>query len=138
MALLDEKTSRKAKLALAGLGMLIAIYLAVYHFIGIPLMCPETGLINCNNVLNSTYANLFGVPLGIYGILFFIGEFALLLYNTWEPKDALFLYNLAGIAFVAYLIYAEYMIGNICLYCTAVHIIVTSLFLLCIYDMLGK
>lgn len=116
------------------LGMLISIYLTAYHYIGgVPLICQNSGVINCANVLNSQYAILFGIPIAVFGIAFFIIELLLL----WYKNDGItLLWNFLGLGSVIYFVYAEYMVGNICEYCTMVHIIVIILLSLSIYKFL--
>lgn len=115
------------------LGLLVAIYLTLYHYAGIPLVCSEQGVINCNSVLNSSYAILFGVPIAVYGVIFFMVELAVI-HLAGKKKDWVVLYNTLGLGFVAYLLYAEYMLGEICIYCTAIHIITLALFILSFFE----
>ena len=41
-----------------------------------------------------------------------------------------------GVAFVLYLVWAEFAVGAICLWCTVVHAITVALLLLLVYDRL--
>ncbi len=117
--------------ALSIIGLLISLYLTAYHYVGgVPLICQNSSLINCANVLNSQYAILFGIPIALYGVAFFIAELLLLHY---KKDNTTLIWNLLGLGFVIYFVYAEYMVGNICEYCTAVHIIVIILLSLSIY-----
>ena len=123
---------RMAAIVLAALGITVSAYLTAYHyFSSIPLACSTKGVINCANVLHSKYAMLLGIPVAAFGVIFFVIELALLHMNRNEP---LFIFNALGIGFVIYLLYAELMVGNICEYCTSVHIIVAILFILSAYS----
>ncbi len=123
---------RLASIVLAVLGITVSAYLTAYHyFSSIPLACSTKGLINCANVLHSKYAMLMGLPVAAFGVIFFVIELSLLYINRDEP---LFIFNALGIGFVIYLLYAELMVGNICEYCTSVHIIVAILFILSTYS----
>jgi uncharacterized membrane protein len=126
----------KIALVLAVIGMLDTAYLTYDHYTNTAVACPTHGVINCGNVLNSQYSVLLGVPFAVWGLLFFIIEMAIIL--LVRNKDLFVIYNGIGIAFVAYLLYAEYMIGNICLYCTLVHIIVVTTFIISILDTNAK
>lgn len=128
---------QKVMLALSVIGLVTAVYLVLVHYTEIPLACSTSGLINCNSVLNSTYGYLLGIPVAIYGVVFFIVEIVILLL-TFEGKtsivalgrDIRILYNTVGLVFVFYLLYAEYSVGHICEYCTVVHIVTVLLFVL--------
>ncbi len=120
----------KAALILSILGLAVSLYLVVAHYTNTPVACPKSGIIDCAKVLNSQFANLLGVPLGAWGAAFFIIEMLVVLY---AGRDANVLYNGIGVAFVAYLLFAEYSLRAICIYCTSVHILVIALFLLSIY-----
>lgn len=118
------------------IGLVISLYLTLYHYDSqIPLECPTRGIINCESVLNSSYAYLLGLPLALYGLAFFVLEFVVI----WlENKEIMALYNAMGIGFVFYFIYSEALIGSICIYCTFVHVIVVILFIFGIYDIIKK
>jgi uncharacterized membrane protein len=128
----SERLYRRFQFGLSVLGLIISMYLTAYHYTSVvPLACPDTGIINCANVLNSPYAYLFGIPIAVFGVLFFVVEIYSLLRLGMDQR---FLINSIGIGFVAYFIYLEYRIGNICIYCTTVHVIVVLLFALSLYE----
>ena len=122
-------------LALAGLG--VSIYLTIAHFTESTLAgCSESGLVNCTKVTTSPESYVFGIPVAVLGLAFFV--FAVAIMSPWAWQSARREIHLAriasmvvGIGFVLYLIYAElFIIGSICLYCTSVHAITFVLFVL--------
>ena len=122
-------------LALAGLG--VSIYLTIAHFTETALAgCSESGLVNCTRVTTSPESYVFGIPVAVLGLAFFV--FAVAIMSPWAWQSARREIHLAriaslvvGIGFVLYLIYAElFTIGSICLYCTSVHVITFVLFVL--------
>jgi len=122
-------------LALAGLG--VSIYLTIAHFTETALAgCSESGLVNCTKVTTSPESYVFGIPVAVLGLAFFV--FAVAIMSPWAWQSARREIHLARIAslvvamgFVLYLIYAElFTIGSICLYCTSVHAITFALFVL--------
>ena len=122
-------------LALAGLG--VSIYLTIAHFTETALAgCSESGLVNCTKVTTSPESYVFGIPVAVLGLAFFV--FAVAVMSPWAWQSARREIHLAriaslvvGIGFVLYLIYAElFIIGSICLYCTSVHAITFVLFVL--------
>jgi uncharacterized membrane protein len=121
-------------LTLIGLG--VATYLTIQHYdTHLTLSCPNTGLINCEKVTTSAQSRLFGVPVALLGLLYYVGMIPWQLPITWRSADprvryGRLLYCGSGIAFVIYLVYAEFIIiKNICLWCTSVHIITLLLFI---------
>jgi uncharacterized membrane protein len=122
-------------LALAGLG--VSIYLTIAHFTETALAgCSESGLVNCTKVTTSPESYVFGIPVAVLGLAFFV--FAVAIMSPWAWQSARREIHLAriaslvvGMGFVLYLIYAElFTIGSICLYCTSVHAITFVLFVL--------
>jgi uncharacterized membrane protein len=120
-------------LSIAGLG--VSIYLTIEHYdTKLVLSCPNTGKINCVKVTTSVYSKLFGIPVALLGLLFFVGMVGLCapfvwrwLWTKWIRIAAVSI----GIVFVARLVWAElFRINAICLWCTSVHVITLILFIL--------
>ena len=119
--------------ALAGLG--VSIYLTIAHFTESTLLgCAESGLVNCEKVTTSPQSYVFGIPVAVLGLAFYLFAAAIMSPWAWRwARREVYLLRLAsvvvGIGFVIYLIYAElFIIGSICLYCTSVHAITFILF----------
>jgi uncharacterized membrane protein len=122
-------------LALAGLG--VSIYLTIAHFTESALLgCSESGVVNCTKVTTSPQSYVFGIPVAVLGLAFYLFAVAIMSPWAWQaPRREIHLLRIAslvvGIGFVLYLIYAElFIIGSICLYCTSVHAITFVLFVL--------
>jgi len=122
-------------LALAGLG--VSIYLTIAHFTESTLAgCSESGLVNCTKVTTSPQSYVFGIPVAVLGLAFFLFAAAIMSPWAWQAsRREIHLLRMAslvvGIGLVLYLIYAElFIIGSICLYCTSVHVITFVLFVL--------
>ena len=117
------------------IGIADATYLTVAHYsTTVTLACPTKGIINCEKVTNSSYSEVFGIPVAIYGLLFFIGMFILQLPMMWTSTNKniryfrLF-YSIAGLLSVFWFVYVEFQrLDAICLYCTLVHILTFGLF----------
>jgi uncharacterized membrane protein len=128
-------------LALSVAGLAVSIYLTIVHFSSKNvLICSANGTINCEKVLTSSQAMVFGVfPVAVLGLAFYV--FMVTINSPWawrSPWPVVWWVRLAaaitGMGFVLYLIYAELIqIGNICLWCTSVHIITFLLFVLLIF-----
>ncbi|MEM3839384.1 MAG: vitamin K epoxide reductase family protein [Candidatus Micrarchaeaceae archaeon] len=120
-------------LVLAVIGLADTTYLTIMHYTDRQVACPDSGIINCENVLSSQYASLIGLPLAVWGLFFFAIEIGIIL--AVANKDLLVIYSGIGVAFVIYLLYIEYLVGSICIYCTIVHIIVVVTFALSILNL---
>lgn len=117
---------------IAGLGF--AAYLTHEHFAAAQFQgCVLGG--GCQQVTTSTYARVFGVPVVLPGVLYFIVSGLLHLPHAWRSTNpwvrrARTAWAAVGMASVFYLIYGELSVKAICMYCTGVHIAVFVLFVL--------
>lgn len=115
-------------LSLAGLG--ISIYLTVAHFVGTQILaCSGSGAINCAKVTTSPQSYVFGIPVAVLGLAYYLVMMAINSPWAWRARDRrIHIARLAlcfvGIGFVLYLVSAELLvIKAICLWCTGVHIV---------------
>ena len=129
---------RWSTFALAILGLAASAYLTYTHFTDSALAgCTETsGAVNCGKVTTSPQSVVFGIPVAVLGLAFYVFLVAIMSPYAWRSaRREIALARMAslvvGIGFVLYLIYAElFDIGAICLYCTSVHVITFLLFVL--------
>jgi uncharacterized membrane protein len=129
---------------LAILGLVISAYETYAHFNGSHLAgCPTggNGTFNCTAVITSPQSMVFGViPVAVLGLAFYV--VAVPLFSPWAwrmQRREVHLLRLAsmvvGMGFVMYLIYAElYQVGDICEYCTGVHIVTFLLFCITLFS----
>jgi len=113
---------------LAGLG--VSIYLTAVHYAGVPVACPANGTISCEAVLSSRYALIAGtnVPTSAAGIVWF--AISALLW-TRRPGRIQLAWSVAGLATVLLLVFVEIvLVGVICVWCTAAHVLVLVIFLI--------
>jgi len=127
-------------LLLTAIGIGLATYLTIAHYdTHVALVCSSKGAINCEEVTTSAQSKLFGIPVALLGLLYFIGMVPWHLPAAWWSADprikyGRLIYGASGIGFVCYLIYAEaVIIKKICLWCTAVHIVTLILFLVMVF-----
>jgi uncharacterized membrane protein len=128
-------------LVLSVIGLGISIYLTIEHVTGSVPICTAKGIVNCATVTTSAESKVFGIfPVSELGLAFYVFMVAVNSPWGWRMKHpAVRWLRLAsvivGIGFVLYLVYAELIeIGNICLWCTGVHIITFFLFALIVFD----
>jgi uncharacterized membrane protein len=130
-------------LVLAVLGLADSAYQVYTHYSGTGLLgCSATGD-SCVAVQTSSYAYIFGIPVAVFGLAFYVFMVAACSPWAWRAKlPAVRLVRLAsvivGILFVLYLVYREVIsLGKICAYCTSVHIITFILFALIVFNAAG-
>jgi len=117
-----------ASWALSFVGLGLSIYLTITHFEPQALVCSDSGVINCTKVTTSWESNLFGVPVAILGLVMY--TVMVVINSPWAWRSpwrrlhvARFVLIILSMAFVLWLLFAEIiLIGNICLYCTGVHL----------------
>lgn len=123
-------------LALVGLGLSSYLTLTHYFARAVPLACSATGAIDCEKVTTSPQSVVFGIPVAVLGLAFFVPMLALCSPWAWassrrEVAVARLVLATAGMGFVLYLVSMElFVIGAICLYCTGVHLTTFLLFAL--------
>ena len=140
------KGSQFLLLALSLLGVAIAIYLTSVHYENVPLVCSESGLINCARVISSAYSVVPGtaLPITLPGFgwcvvsasLAIAGLFATT--GLWQRRIrmAQFAWALSGLLVVLYLVYVEIVrLHTICAWCTALHVLMLFLFLVTVVQL---
>jgi uncharacterized membrane protein len=122
-------------LTLAVLGLGASIYLTYEHFTqNASLACAANSVINCAAVTTSAQSKVFGIPVAVLGLAFFVAIIPMCLPAVWRINTRAVRWArigavTVGIGFVFYLIYAElFDIGKICEWCTGVHILTVALF----------
>jgi uncharacterized membrane protein len=121
-------------LAVGGLG--VSLYLTIAHFNQhISLACPATSHINCEKVTTSPQSYVFGIPVAVLGLAFYVFMIAATSPWAWRASWSPIRWArlgsvVVGMGFVLYLIYTELFTLNltICLWCTSVHVITFVLF----------
>jgi uncharacterized membrane protein len=132
---------RWATLALSVAGLGVSIYLTIAHYTSPNLLvCSSSGVIDCTKVTTSAESVVFGVfPVAVLGLAFYVFMVAVNTPWAWRARLPIIWWArlgsaVVGIGFVLYLIYAEVIeIGNICLWCTSVHVITFLLFVLLVF-----
>jgi uncharacterized membrane protein len=125
-------------IAIAGLGA--SIYLTYEHFTqNKSLVCASNGVIDCAAVTTSPQSRVFGIPVAVLGLVFFVGIIPLLLPVAWRMNTKAIRYGRVaavaiGVCFVFYLVYVElYDVHKICEWCTSVHILTIALFAVVVF-----
>lgn len=134
---MKSRTRFTGILFLSLLGIADSWYLAQHALTNTALSCGiDTGpLSGCNTVAQSAYSHFFGIPLGIYGIVFYAAMLliALAAQYAWV-RGATFLLALGSAVGLAASIYFEalqlFVIDALCIYCLGSFLFSLGIFLL--------
>ncbi|MEQ1606832.1 MAG: vitamin K epoxide reductase family protein [Pyrinomonadaceae bacterium] len=119
-----EPKSSIAKLPVAAaivalIGIADAVYLTVHHYTAEPVPCSI--IEGCEQVLNSQWAEIGGIPLAAFGALGYFAAFSLALLAAFGDSRMWKLYGVQTTIMVvvsAYLVYVQgALIGAFCQFC---------------------
>ena len=125
-------------LALGAIGLALSAYAWHEHLVikaGNESGCYVSETINCESVLSSKYAELVGIPLGVFGMVYFavVLMTAISTEADFSPRRfalTQLAVSLVGIATATVLIYiSKVIIGAFCPICMATHATTSLLFL---------
>ncbi len=138
-----HRNSRFIIAGIATIGGVITAYLAIEKLTGGTVTCPVAG---CEQVLESPYATIFGLPLALFGFLAYAGmgtmAIAPWLVNPGSQKELrsklenwswllIFVGGVSMTIFSSYLMYImAFEIKSLCLYCIGSAICSLALFIL--------
>lgn len=125
---------RRWSISLSAAGLLVSLYLTLVRYSDgqIPLVCPNAGFINCEEVLSSAESSVGTLPVALLGVLFFSVSLVL---ETLRRVRLQLAWTAIGLAFVFYLVYVGmFLIGALCVWCTVVQVIVAAIFLIAVAE----
>jgi len=109
-------------LALALVGIGAAFYDAYSIYNGQALWCPPP-INGCNEVANSPYARIYNLPVGYFGVVYYVYMFGLAALLAFDPvsrglRFATLAYSALGVCFSIYFMYLQIaFIHAFCIYC---------------------
>lgn len=103
-------------------------------------------VVNCNAVLDSRYSIVFGIPLELFAVAYFVINIVLVYLISFGSHrlfrtslNILFGWRFLGIAIVPYLVFVElFLVKAICVYCTVMHVAIIADFLIISYLLFYK
>jgi uncharacterized membrane protein/protein-disulfide isomerase len=126
-----------ALLGLAGAGASSWVHYRILQDPTYASVCDVNATVSCTEAYTSRFGSVAGVPVAVFGLLFFAFVLALI---AWSFRSAVTRDNLPGYVFasstiglaaILYLGYASYFILNVvCLLCLATYVAVIGLFLI--------
>lgn len=119
-----KRTGVAIILTLAFIGMADAAYLAKHELSGTPLVCNIQSLSGCNTVASSSFAQLFGIPIAVYGVVFYavlfiLAAIELVIFNKPVRRVIQVIAALGVIAEIWFTFVQVYLINALCVYCLA-------------------
>ncbi|MDP3698248.1 MAG: vitamin K epoxide reductase family protein, partial [Nanoarchaeota archaeon] len=105
-------------------------------------VCDITASVSCTVVNSGIYYTIVGIQVAVYGVAWFLIS-GVLSWNSFKNRNVipkLVGWNVAGLLFVFYFIYIEFLLSTICPFCTVVHVIIVISLVLSIvlYKQVGK
>ena len=109
--------------------MVLIIWNALRH--PLPFCAPSsTSIFDCNKVLSNQYSTIFGIPLEVFAIAYFLVNLLLIYFVGFGSNvlarlslKVLFGWRFLGLIIVPYLIGIEvFLVKAICIYCIVMHI----------------
>ncbi len=125
-----QKTYLWIILFLSIIGLLISLDLTKSHLsASTNTPCDITPSISCSLVNTSVYSELLNVPVALFGLLWFLALGVLAFMALYQKETssvitALLYWNVLGVLFVTYLIFAEFLLRTLCPLCTVIHFLV--------------
>lgn len=130
-----DKWLYRISIALSVLGTVVSIYMTIFKLTENESMCLGNG--GCSVVNSSSYAEISGVPVALFGVGGYLAILAVLLIEKrskfFEQNGPVFIFGLTlvGFLFTIYLIYVELaLIHALCPFCVTSQITMTILFIL--------
>ena len=124
-------------LVLSLIGMTIAVYDVSMIYTGQLLWCPPP-IDGCNSVAYSPYGRIYGVPIGYFGVIFYLIIFIFAILLSLRPSSHVLrltalLYTAIGVCGSIGFLYLDLaFIRAFCIYCLISAILTLSLLLLAI------
>jgi uncharacterized membrane protein len=122
---------RRVMLVIAGLAILLTVYLVYVHYSGARPICTSKGGDTCLKVQTSVWSKVGGIPVSLIGLVGYIAIFLSLLAPDRDEMRVLTLgMTLFGVCFSGYLTYRElFTLHEICEECVTSAVLVTLLFI---------
>lgn len=123
-------------ISLTLIGVADTLYLSYSKFINVAPSCILEG---CDVVLASPYANVLGIPLAYWGLLYYTVMLVLVVLLAWKPrsntlrKGALLYTGIGALCSVAFLCIQGVIIGAFCQYCVISALVTFGLFAIALW-----
>lgn len=112
--------------SLIGLGASLSLTYNHYRPSLTGSVCDITASVSCTVVNSGIYSTILGIPVAIYGVVWFI-VLGILSYTSLKNQTTippLLWWNAGGFLSIFYFIYIEFLLSTLCPFCTVVHVLV--------------
>lgn len=104
------------------LGLADSVYLTYEHYTSGTAPCSNNIFLDCGKVLQSSYSEIYGIPLALIGVVFYgllvISTIYSMMRKGLAGKYALLILSAGGFISTLYLMYLQFfVIGALCMYC---------------------
>jgi uncharacterized membrane protein len=143
--IIDEPNNAVAKLPLiaaviALIGLADAIYLTIKHFTGEAVPCSIVE--GCEQVLTSSYAEVGGVPLAVFGAAAYFAAFSLAILTAFGNRSTWTLFGVhvsLMLVFTAWLVFLQaFVIEAFCQFCLLSAAVTLGLFIIYLVSKLSR
>jgi uncharacterized membrane protein len=118
--------------ALALIGLADAVYLTIKHYTAEPVPCSI--IEGCEQVLTSSYAEISGIPLAMFGAAAYFAAFFLAILAAFGNRRTWTLFGVQislMMIFTVWLVYLQaYVIGAFCQFCLLSALTTTTMFVI--------
>ena len=132
-----DKWLYRVSVALVVLGLLVSIYMTIYKVTSNNAMCLGSG--DCSTVNASSYSEVNGIPVAVFGVLGYAAILATLYFenrnNFFKQNGTLMVFGMAltGFIFTVWLIYVEVaIIKALCPFCITSQVAMTIIFIIAV------
>lgn len=116
----------------AVVGLCDSIYLTIHHYTGEKVPCSIVA--GCEQVLTSSYAEVAGFPLAIFGAIAYFAAFALAILAAFGNRFAWTLFSIQVVLMTVFTVWLVYLqasvIGAFCQFCLLSAATTTTLFII--------
>ena len=138
------KIIKGAIVVLILVGLAISVYLTSLHYAQTidtqtPTICGASELFsNCGSVLRSEYSEIYGVPMALLGVFFYLSALILIVLTFFKNSEIfvklLFWLEVVGLVFSGVLTYLQFFVLKaVCPYCLTSAIVTLLVFCLSFY-----
>lgn len=133
-------------IVMSAIGLVASAYvMLIFYTLHQQIWCPSGNFLgvrlDCGAVLGSSYSEIFGIPLELLALVYFVVNLVLVYVIAFGSENAfrvslqaLFLWRFIGVAIVPYLVFVElFLLHAICVFCTIMHVAILTDFVVISY-----
>jgi len=133
-------------MSLVGLAAALEVFTTYYYLRQTPPGCTPGGFLDCDKVLGSSYSQVFGIPLELFAVAYFVVNLALVYLIAFGSErmyrlsmKMIFGWRFLGLLLVPYLVIIElFILHALCIYCTTMHVAIVADFAIISYLLFYK